>query len=79
MTPEEKLHWFWTLGTVPGSIFDTLNERQSIWFRAHRRRHVRQPGHGSQNSSHYISSQRAKDRTGQQRASQLTSKLYRRR
>jgi hypothetical protein len=28
MTPQEKMRWFWTMGEVPGTIFDDLNDRK---------------------------------------------------
>ena len=28
MTPQEKMNWFWTIGEVPGTIFDDLNDRK---------------------------------------------------
>ena len=28
MTPQEKLRYFWSLGELPGTIFDDLNDRK---------------------------------------------------
>jgi len=51
MTPQEKLHWFWTLGTVPGSIFDDLNDLHPMRTRGPDRRHARRLKYGSQKPS----------------------------
>ena len=28
MTPQEKLDWFWSMGRLPGSVFDDLNAQK---------------------------------------------------
>ena len=35
MKPEEKMHWFWVTGALPGSMFDDWNDRKA-----------KQPSHG---------------------------------
>ena len=28
MTPQEKIGWFWSIGELPGTMFDDLNDRK---------------------------------------------------
>ena len=28
MTPQEKIRWFWSIGELPGTTFDDLNDRK---------------------------------------------------
>jgi hypothetical protein len=47
MTPQEKIRWFWSIGELPGTIFDDLNDREPQMPDQPRRRHAKRLQLGS--------------------------------
>jgi len=41
MTLQEKMNWFWTIGEVPSTIFDDLNDQKPKVLGRPRRRQVK--------------------------------------